>query len=475
MANISPVEPQTCCTKVAMACCAANAFQAVPTQPMQMVFFMPGHMGCTVPDVPQWCDGVPTAVRSEAAQAPMQYPMGVALATESLHLPTDTMWQAPTLEFGDAVMPGQLEGMVQHRPTTCDRTSMAAQSQFLHAPTQFPMKHALGMPSQEVITDNMWKECTVMAGEAPDSLDENTMLRKRRQQPIVPAVRDLPDGVPIASEEGVHVEELVRGVVSKLESGQQQAAMKTFRALAFKDSASSRAAQFLLTEVNSSDAAALAHSLQGCVRKAVASKHANYVVQKIVQTLPASVAAFIVEELVGVGEGVARHIYGCRVLCRLLEHMSLDVGAEHTAALFNQVLDKVDELCCHKFGSYVIQHLLEFGLSHHRHTVASAVRKNLAEISNDQFGSKIVEWALQFCSADDQDAICRDLVSNPKQLVSLAAEGRYGRFVVKALLKTPGEHSKLAQQHLRSAAWRLRASRYGKGFLNSLQSVSSEA
>merc|ERR1712151_1490082 len=89
--------------------------------------------------------------------------------------------------------------------------------------------------------------------------------------------------------------------------------------LAF-DALGCRVVQLALEVVDRLTASGLAMELRGQVRQAIGSAHANYVVQKVVETQPTSVA-------------VTRHRYGCRILCRLLEHSASDPG---TVALVDE-------------------------------------------------------------------------------------------------------------------------------------------
>merc|ERR1711988_1336486 len=108
--------------------------------------------------------------------------------------------------------------------------------------------------------------------------------------------------------------------------------------------------------------------LRGHVRPAMRSMYANYVLQKIIEVTPISKHSFIVEELNGFAIEVARHRFGCRILCRILEHGSLEDG--RTAQLLQEVLDDAEALSRHTYGNFVIATILEFGLPQHRQQVA---------------------------------------------------------------------------------------------------------
>merc|ERR1712176_400706 len=113
------------------------------------------------------------------------------------------------------------------------------------------------------------------------------------------------------------------------------------------DQVSSRAAQLAIEEAQGADQALLVSAMHGHVREAVRSMYANYVLQKIVEVMPHRTIGFIMQELLGGGREVARHPFGCRIFCRLLEHASLDA---HLCALLDEVLADASALCKHAYG-----------------------------------------------------------------------------------------------------------------------------
>merc|ERR1719238_1371323 len=91
--------------------------------------------------------------------------------------------------------------------------------------------------------------------------------------------------------------------------------------LAF-DASACRVVQKAIEFGEEEEVVALSSELQGRVREAIRSPHANHVVQKMVEVLPASSLGFVVEEILGAGAEFARHRYGCRVVCRLVQRHS---------------------------------------------------------------------------------------------------------------------------------------------------------
>merc|ERR1719191_1039152 len=91
------------------------------------------------------------------------------------------------------------------------------------------------------------------------------------------------------------------------------------------------------------DVIALSLELRSRVREAIRSPHANHVVQKMVEGLPPSSLGFVAEELLGAGAEVARHRYGCRVLCRLVLRHG-DTSIAHMDELIEELLADASDL-----------------------------------------------------------------------------------------------------------------------------------
>merc|ERR1712226_919813 len=105
-------------------------------------------------------------------------------------------------------------------------------------------------------------------------------------------------------EDTIQVKEISQSLLAQLRSTDRDAqfsAVSKFRALAFADKESSRAAQLSLQNSSHKEAAELAFGLRGQVRAATRSRHANYVVQKIIQVMPAGATSFVIDELLGAG------------------------------------------------------------------------------------------------------------------------------------------------------------------------------
>eukprot|EP00747_Dinoflagellata_sp_TGD_P215189 gnl/TRDRNA2_/TRDRNA2_87910_c0_seq1.p1 gnl/TRDRNA2_/TRDRNA2_87910_c0~~gnl/TRDRNA2_/TRDRNA2_87910_c0_seq1.p1 ORF type:complete len:442 (-),score=62.07 gnl/TRDRNA2_/TRDRNA2_87910_c0_seq1:194-1336(-) len=258
----------------------------------------------------------------------------------------------------------------------------------------------------------------------------------------------------------------VAELTAQLEAGSdaQSAALASLtgsiRCLSF-DGSGCRLVQLALRVASRQQAAAFLSELHGHVRAGCNSPHANWVFQTAVDLLPTPLTLFVAEELRGSGAEVARSKFGCRILCRLLEHHpgSLE-GDDPTARLVDEVLEVASELCRHCYGHHVIQCVLEHGGSEHRRSVARAVSSDALCNARNQHASFVCEKILTCCAAEERRSLADKLLDGRNELAAVA-ESQFGCYVVRALLRLPPEQAQVVLEELRPAAAQLRASKYG--------------
>ncbi|CAE8708987.1 unnamed protein product, partial [Polarella glacialis] len=209
-----------------------------------------------------------------------------------------------------------------------------------------------------------------------------------------------------------------------------------------------RVVQLALSVLDRRLADELVGELHGHVREAINSPHGNYVIQKVVEVMPFNSADFVVQELRSQGAATARHRFGCRIICRLMEHSASE---EDTAALADEVLEHAEELCRHSFGHHVVQSILEHGLPRQRACIAAALCHDLHRSARNRNASYVIEKALTYCSEEDRHAISTGLLSSPED-IALLAQNQFGAFVVRALLRLPGDSGQTALEHLKLGA-----------------------
>jgi len=122
----------------------------------------------------------------------------------------------------------------------------------------------------------------------------------------------------------------------------------------------------------------IAWELRGHVVDAATCPHANFVVQKLIATLPVEELRFLVD---GILESpsplqVACNKYGCRVVQRLIERCS----ATQVQALVELLLEEVALLMRSTYGNYVVQCLLEHVGSSGQKQLMTAVHGHIYEL-----------------------------------------------------------------------------------------------
>jgi len=214
---------------------------------------------------------------------------------------------------------------------------------------------------------------------------------------------------------------------------------------------------------------ALCSELQGRVREAIRSPHANHVVQKMVEVLPASSLGFVVEEILGAGAEVARHRYGCRVLSRLLQRHR-EASVAHMDEFIEELLSDASDLARHTFGHHVIEMVLQTGSVYQRHMIFCSLSSDLTRNAKNRNATYVVERALTSCEDEDRRNLVQELIGTPDCLVSLV-ENQFGCYVAKALLKISGESFHKMLSHIDTAGPKLQKSKYGRRLLEELKQI----
>merc|ERR1719183_683192 len=165
--------------------------------------------------------------------------------------------------------------------------------------------------------------------------------------------------------------------------------------LAF-DASACRVVQKAIEFGEEEEVTALSAELQGKIREAIRSPHANHVVQKMVEVLPPASLGSVVEEILGAGAEVARHRYGCRVLSRLLQRHS-ETSVAHMDDLIEELLCDASDLARHTFGHHVIEVVLQTGSAYQRHNIFGSLVSDVMRNAKNRNATYVVERALTSC------------------------------------------------------------------------------
>jgi len=112
--------------------------------------------------------------------------------------------------------------------------------------------------------------------------------------------------------------------------------------------------------------------------------------------------------------------------------------SEQTAALFDEVLREAPALCRHRFGNFVLQHLLEFGTPHQQRCVVDTLEPEVEELSKHPLASHVVQNALVYCLPEEQKRLVH-AISTCKAGGKALAHSQYGSFVVREMHVRCGE------------------------------------
>merc|ERR1711997_682439 len=118
------------------------------------------------------------------------------------------------------------------------------------------------------------------------------------------------------------------------------------------------------------------------------SPHGNYVLSKLVETVPSAALEPIIEQLQAQGPiNVAKHRFGCRVLERLIEHCP-----EHAIwCLLGPIILNSEMLCRHVYGNFIIQHIFEQGSPERRLSILKQLLPAIPYLAMHRTASHVVQ------------------------------------------------------------------------------------
>jgi len=217
------------------------------------------------------------------------------------------------------------------------------------------------------------------------------------------------------------------------------------------------------------DRAALVDQFRGHAVKMVESPHGNHVLQKCIETLPTNSVQFVVDELAGYRGGwaaLARHRFGCRVAERLIEQFP----GEMIDMLMTAVIADTHTLCCHPFGNYVVQHVLEYGSKEKRaQVVAGLIQDDVVSLAQHRVANNVVEKVVELCGPEEQQTLAKAILAANGGLLAMGCS-RYGSHTARRLFEvlTGALHAEAVRQ-LQDSIGRLRSSKYGRALAQRLQ------
>ena len=211
----------------------------------------------------------------------------------------------------------------------------------------------------------------------------------------------------------------------------------------------------------------LVHELKGHVWDALRCPFGNHVLQKCLTVVHAGATQFVLDELLGAGHGAilcaAKHQYGCRVLQRILEHLS----THQLTTLVHELVAQSGKLSKHLYGHYVIRSLLEQCPGDAHQIVSLAIGREIESTMRSRYGRAVVADALTFGGEEDQRVLAHTLVVAGSWLHCVGRPGsRYLPTIARRmLLLLPGHQAQAMRDSLMAAECGLKHHRVGRKLL----------
>jgi pumilio RNA-binding family len=179
---------------------------------------------------------------------------------------------------------------------------------------------------------------------------------------------------------------------------------------------------------NADERAEMAKELHGHVKEAWQSLYAVFVLEICIELMPPSSVEFIIEEMLEEMEAsgkveAALHPQGIRVIQRLVEHCLIEqstevnMGRTKCPVLVDKIIENTSELVNHKFGNFVLQWVLDYGIADQpTRVVDSLAQCGVLELAERSPACHVLEKALEISTGEQRDLLAGPLRSNVPRL-----------------------------------------------------------
>lgn len=204
--------------------------------------------------------------------------------------------------------------------------------------------------------------------------------------------------------------------------------------------------------------AAVMFELQKAIQELITDQNGNHVIQRCVEMLRPCDLGFILTAFCGRVTDHACHVYGCRVLQRVLEHCVITSAAgPHLAKLLSELIPEnaVYKLAKDEYGNFVLQTLLEDvgkSLQPARDAVLYLIRKHILDFACDKFASNVCEKAFILTSTKPADflncaahnwseKVIGDVTKTPRgskekmPVLQAMMRDRFGNYIVQQIIQ----------------------------------------
>ncbi|KAJ3322555.1 hypothetical protein HDV06_002932 [Boothiomyces sp. JEL0866] len=176
-----------------------------------------------------------------------------------------------------------------------------------------------------------------------------------------------------------------------------------------------------------------------------------------------SIMDYIQSSVVGQWAAIANDENGSLVVQCIFEHCS----QQEKLQVINEIFACTADIAKGQWGNWVIQHILEHGLSSEQNHIISVVLENVFEMSIDQYASKVVEKCVKIASKRDLQQFVEEIIKVESDrecpYILSMMNNQYGNYVVQNVLSVAESSQrescvKLLAPHIPV----LRASKYGQ-------------
>jgi len=194
------------------------------------------------------------------------------------------------------------------------------------------------------------------------------------------------------------------------------------------------------------------------------------------EQMPPDSVTFIINAVNMKVEAWATHMYGCRVIQRLLEHCT----SQQLPRMLDQILASAKKLAQDPYGNYVVQHMLEHGRKDDKGRIMQVVCQNMAEFSKHKCSSNVVEKCFEVSAigehAQQLEKECQGLYiavygqpNDPMSPLRQMVDDRFGNYIVQRMMEySKGDNRAMLKRHLLVMEPILKNSNNGKHILSAL-------
>ncbi|XP_049932330.1 uncharacterized protein LOC116248757 isoform X2 [Nymphaea colorata] len=187
----------------------------------------------------------------------------------------------------------------------------------------------------------------------------------------------------------------------------------------------------------------------------------NHVVQRCLQCLENQHNEFLFDAAAAHCVEIATHRHGCCVLQKCLHHSE----GERRQRLVSEVVMNALILSQDPFGNYVVQYVIELGLSWATTHVIDQLEGHFVNLSTQKYSSNVVEKCLKMSEDEKRALIIHELIDDPR--LGQLLQDPFANYVVQsALANSKGPVHSAFVDAIKPHLPALRSNPYGKRILS---------